>query len=34
MILVSCRIHPGETNASYMCKGLLKIFSSPSPNIK
>lgn len=24
VILVSCRVHPGETNSSFMCKGLLR----------
>lgn len=34
VILVSCRIHPGETNASYMCRGLLKYLTSNSPKLK
>jgi murein tripeptide amidase MpaA len=34
VILVSSRIHPGETNASYMCRGLLRALTSNAPNIK
>ena len=34
VILVSCRIHPGETNASFMCRGFMKVLTSNSPHIR
>ena len=34
VILLNCRVHPGETNASYMCRGLMKILTSNSKQAK
>ena len=34
VILVNCRIHPGETNASFICKGLMKELASRKPIVK
>lgn len=31
VILVSCRVHPGETNSSFMCKGLLRWLAEQTP---
>lgn len=34
VILVSCRVHPGETNSSYMCRGLFNWLASDQPHVK
>ena len=34
VILINCRVHPGETNASYMCRGLMKALSANSKSTK
>ena len=32
--LVSCRIHPGESNASYIARGLIKTLASEDSRVK
>ena len=29
-IFISCRVHPGETNASYMMEGFIRFITSPT----
>jgi len=33
-VVVTARVHPGETNASWMMKGLLDFLLSDSPDAK
>jgi hypothetical protein len=34
LVIVSARVHPGETNASWMMKGLLNYITGPAQPAK
>ena len=34
MVVVTARVHPGESNSSWMMKGLLDFLCSDSPDAK
>ena len=32
VILINCRVHPGESNSSFVCSGLLKWLAEETPH--
>ena len=33
-VVVTSRVHPGETNSSYMMRGFINFITGPSPDAK